>query len=260
MYKEHPTFDQPSEDTILWRYMDFAEFVSLLERKALFFARGDLLDDPFEGTFPKGNAAVRPHIIGENIPEEVFEEAKQARSRVFSQSRPAVLVNCWHENNYESAAMWEKYAKFNAGIAIRTTFIDFTSSLIDDQDIHIGRVKYIDYETGAIPDRSVVDPFLYKRPFFSHEREVRALTFSTIHLLLGDDLSLRIVDSEGISFEAKGTYSKVDLGQLVHEVVVSPNAEDWFYDLVQSISQRYGLKATIRRSSLSDRPTSESTP
>ena len=135
MYKDHPSFEPPSYDAVLWRYMDFTKFVSLLDRQALFFARGDMLDDPFEGTFPKANAAVRAQIIGENIPEELREEAKQARSRVFRESRPSILVNSWHENDYESAAMWKLYAKDNAGIALRTSFNDFKSSLIDDQDI-----------------------------------------------------------------------------------------------------------------------------
>ena len=184
MYKDHPSFERPSDDTVLWRYMDFTKFVSLLDRQALFFARGDLLEDPFEGTIPKANAAVSPQLIEQSIPEEFLEEATQARATVFRQSRPSILVNCWHENDYESAAMWKLYAKDNAGIAIRTNFNDFASSLTDDQDIHVGRVKYIDYETDPIPETNIIDPFLYKRPSFRHEQEVRAIIWSVAHLLL----------------------------------------------------------------------------
>ena len=50
MYKEHEAFAPPPPDAVLWRYMDFTKFVSLLEKQALFFARADKLeDDPFEG-------------------------------------------------------------------------------------------------------------------------------------------------------------------------------------------------------------------
>ena len=51
MYKEHEAFTPPLSDTVLWRYMDFTKFVSLLEKQALFFARADK-HDPFEGAWP----------------------------------------------------------------------------------------------------------------------------------------------------------------------------------------------------------------
>src|SRR5687768_14667395 len=35
--------------TKLWRYMDLAKFLHLLEDRTLFFARADRLGDPFEG-------------------------------------------------------------------------------------------------------------------------------------------------------------------------------------------------------------------
>lgn len=53
MYETHPAFQQPSRETMIWRYMSFAKFVSLLEKKALFFARLDRLGDPFEGSPPR---------------------------------------------------------------------------------------------------------------------------------------------------------------------------------------------------------------
>ena len=60
-----PPFDIeiPPIETKLWRYMDFAKFVSLLESRALFFVRADKLDDPFEGALSEVNKA----IIGTEI-------------------------------------------------------------------------------------------------------------------------------------------------------------------------------------------------
>lgn len=37
----------PSEDLVIWRYMDFTKFVSLLETRSIFFVRVAQLDDPF---------------------------------------------------------------------------------------------------------------------------------------------------------------------------------------------------------------------
>ena len=42
----------------LWRYMDFAKFIALLDHRALHFARADHLGDPFDGA--SGSADQRP--------------------------------------------------------------------------------------------------------------------------------------------------------------------------------------------------------
>jgi hypothetical protein len=43
------------DSNIIWRYMDFTKFVSLLDRSALFFARADKFKDQFEGSWTKKN-------------------------------------------------------------------------------------------------------------------------------------------------------------------------------------------------------------
>jgi len=47
----HPAFAPPTDpQTKTWRYMNFTQFVSMLEEKGLLFTRADLLIDKFEGT------------------------------------------------------------------------------------------------------------------------------------------------------------------------------------------------------------------
>ena len=121
----------------------------------------------------------------------------------------------------------------------------------------MGRVKYIDYDSTVVPESTVIDPSLYKRPSFSHEREVRAIIRSAAHYLLGDDPALRIVDSGTFSFMGYGEYSRVNLSVLVHEVVISPYADDWFQELVESVIRRYDLAIPVRMSSLAEKPTWE---
>ncbi len=36
----------------LWRYLDLAKFVALLETKAIHFCRGDQFEDQLEGSYP----------------------------------------------------------------------------------------------------------------------------------------------------------------------------------------------------------------
>ena len=145
--------------------------------------------------------------------------------------------------------MWKLYARDNGGVAVRTRFSILTKSFIDEEDVYVGKVKYIDYDTTASSERSVLHPFMYKRPHFEYEQEVRATMMSKLQLVLGDD--------SPPYFVGPGTYARVDLDQLIEEVVISPYAEDWLHELIYSVTQRYGLKAPIRGSSLSDSPTWE---
>ena len=77
---DHPSFKQPENNKIMvWRYMDFTKFVSMLENGGLFFCRADLLGDPFEGSFARANEELRPIIYEEecqklNIPMEKLLE------------------------------------------------------------------------------------------------------------------------------------------------------------------------------------------
>jgi hypothetical protein len=53
MYIPHPDFDTPKGNQIIWRYMNLKKIRSLLKDKAIWFARLDSFEDPFEGSFPK---------------------------------------------------------------------------------------------------------------------------------------------------------------------------------------------------------------
>jgi hypothetical protein len=52
----HPIFrDAPEPQAILWRYLSFARFVSLLHSERLHFKRIDRFDDHFEGAWPQND-------------------------------------------------------------------------------------------------------------------------------------------------------------------------------------------------------------
>ena len=49
MISEHSSFEPPADrDVSVWRYMDLAKFLWMLQKNALFFARADQLGDPYE--------------------------------------------------------------------------------------------------------------------------------------------------------------------------------------------------------------------
>lgn len=68
-YEEHEVFTPPTDsDAPIWRYIDFTKLVSMLETKALYFARSDTLGDRFEGSYSTANVRWRPEAY-EDVPE-----------------------------------------------------------------------------------------------------------------------------------------------------------------------------------------------
>lgn len=230
MYEDHPHFWPPPDDASLWRYMDFTKFVSLLETKALFFCRPDLLGDPFEGS------------ISPVTPPSTARDLKAGSIAVhelnLQQLTRRAGVNCWHMGEFESEAMWRLYARERDGIAIKTVFGRFKDAFVGDQAVYASMVQYRDYRTAPIPYGNMFLPLLHKRMSFQHEREVRALC-----------------TREGEPDKSAGCYCDIELEKLVGEIVVAPFAEDWFVDLVRSLADRHALGDRVRRSTLSDTPT-----
>ena len=242
MYQEHPLFFPPSDESVLWRYLDLRKLIAMLDKRALFFVRADRLGDPFEGSFTKMNQALRPALYRGEIPEEKLGELSIYRMEL----RRFTLISCWHESASESEAMWRLYSREQDGVAIKTTLASLKGSLMCTDDVYIGRVAYADYNTEFIREDNLFAPYLYKRESFRHEREVRALIAKWPP---GDKPIVFQGDICGV-----GMNLDVDLDQLVQEVVVDARADDWVLDLVQSIVAKYELDAPVTRSALAGHP------
>ena len=254
MYEEHPVFNPPPLDAVLWRYMDFTKYVSLLEKQALFFARADRLGDPFEGSYSKVNEALLPlqmqRAFGKEkkISEGQLKQWVNEWANVNKRTRQSTLINCWHENPYESAAMWKLYSREEDGIAIKTDFDSFKASFTCSQFIYIGSVSYIDYESFFIPEGNAFFPFLHKRKSFEHEHEVRAI--NSRHPNQDDEVSMQLYHDL-----ISGAYYEVDISLLIQQVVIAPFAPDWFMELVKSVTARYNFNFPVVKSTQADDPT-----
>ena len=170
--------------------------------------------------------------------------------------RRFTLISCWHESSHESEAMWKVYASANSGIAIKTNFHAFVESFITDEQIHIGQVKYIDYDNENIAEDDLLSPYLHKRKSFEHEREVRAIIQHVPPEASSENLP-NFLSSELPTWPDIcdiGIYHDVDLNTLIQEVVVDPYAPDWLLELINSVSIRYDLQAPINKSDLAALP------
>lgn len=252
---EHPCFLQPTDDSIhVWRYLDLAKFIWLLENQKLYLSRLDLLGDPHEGSLPQtvADQHYSEHLyhklaishtkliseFGEvggalkfkdmipNIIKESEHMATQQRSNN-QEDRRHYFVNCWHMNNSESEAMWRLYCPNNNGIAIQTTYKKLVESTMSDEWLHIGRVNYIDYDSEVFPTDNVFYKLMHKRISFAHEKEVRLIK-TVIPENWGTPQEICL---EGIEFD----WAVEDIVDAIH---VNPYAPNYFFDVVRNVVKR----------------------
>ena len=127
-------------------------------------------------------------------------------------------------------------------ISIRSRIVSHCS-----EDIYIGKVNYVDYNNHFIPENNAFFPYLHKRKDFEHEREIRAIEMAIPKGNQPLNISPDICNI--------GKYYEVDLLLLIKGVVVAPFAQDWFLELVRSVTTRYNFNFPVVKSTQADDPT-----
>lgn len=228
MFKEHDQLLAVEDEMILWRYMDFPKFTHLLVTENIWFNRIDKFKDKFEGTYPVANKMKRKEIYRNEIqlPQEGYDIAQNfLRERLY--------VSCFHNNDYESAAMWSLYSK-DAGVAIKTTAKRLKNCFKNEEkDIEITKVTYTDYDNDFMPERNILYLGVYKRKSFEHEKEVRCL-FLDYHHKINDN----------------GLYIKVDLEELIEEIYISPDAPSYMQPIVEELVKKFDYSIPVIKSPL----------
>lgn len=246
--KQDWTPPQPASDAPLWRYIDFTQFVSILENESLWFSQASAFFDPFEGTLPR----YKLRDLADQIPDEVQEPEKLV-SRFYDALRQTTYVSCWHQRSGESASMWQVYQNKGKEVAIKTTVSGLDQAISSDYEISSGLVEYVNYSR---PDQFSVNrtaPFFYKRPSFRHEEEYRAVLtdFSSPD---GVPVDTEFADRVAAGAPA-GKSVSVSPGKLIEEVYVSPVAGEWLEQLVHDVLIRYDLENTpVTPSDLHEEP------
>jgi hypothetical protein len=228
--------------------MDFTKFVSLVDTNALFFPRADNLSDRWEGAFTQETLR-RRRLMVEEIKSANHEAMMEDLSRLYQSLRLHTFMSCWHLNDVESAAMWQLYASRGEEIAIQSTFERLTGSFQGDENslfnVLVGKVRYLNYERGLIPEGNTFLPFLHKRSSFQHEHELRAI----IQPIPPGGTPL----AEAAPF-ADGLLVNVDLHLLIQNIYVAPTSATWFTALVERIARKYAIDVPIKQSDLQRDP------
>jgi hypothetical protein len=254
MYQPHPVFRSPDHPSLkVWRYMDFPKFVAMLAHGALHFCRVAQFDDPFEGSYTASTIAEEARWLTEIANRPDMKPSETAQFMHILSSMPnrrkwdrenGAAINCWHANEHESAAMWALYLSTKEGIAVQSTFERLCNSFEKAQfPVFVGMVNYIDYEKDSFPLGNTFQPFLHKRKSFEHEKEVRAIISHTV--TVPDGSPTPPVEPQNV---------EINLETLIEHVHISPQAPEWFHQVVTTTITRFGYSFVIKHSDLAKDP------
>ena len=238
---------EPEATATLWRYMSFAKFCSLLNRKAVFFSLVGDMEDRYEGF-------IYPPIPREQ--EDRQQQAERLGHEVLRKIARTALISCWTESDHESSLMWESYAGAE-GVAVRTTFQNLQESIrsVAEPPVTFGQVEYVDYRRKEVP-RFGWAPLFHKRMEYRGEGDVRAILpgppFQASDLQFhpeGPDIRL-----DPDVAEQRGRYVPVSLEILVKGVVLPPHAAPWFAQAVTSVVHGSPIRPRLARSAIESPP------
>lgn len=225
---------------VLRRYLDLAKFIDLLRTQKLYLRRADLLDDRYEGSFtPK---------VGEAIREAFDASESEMTYEVFKNNfRRSSYINCWTASLHDNMALWQIYGKSNNSVAITTTVGRLESELLKnnaDGYTYLYKVEYINHWHYDKMDILIFPKvFKYKLKAYKYENEVRVIHYKEENLAIQESADIE-----------SGLYFNVELNQLLRSIVVSPDSEPWFIDIVKDLTRQYGITAPVKSSMMSKKP------
>jgi hypothetical protein len=221
------------------RYMSFARFLWLIQRKRLWLSRADHLGDPWEITLSGGQLA---HVISHHPIDPLpsrggrRETAIQRSERIIRTWRRETFVSCWSASEHESHALWRIYCRSPEGVAIQTTLAKLRESV---GGLPVERVTY---QIPGISKRTptVSDLVTKKRPMFAYEQEVR--------VFLATD---RNDDTEILGYPLEW-----DPEKSVESIRVHPEADNSFMETVVTAVDHYApaLNGRVTWSAMNERP------
>ncbi len=227
--------------------MDLGKFISMLTNNSLFFCRLDKLEDQFEGTTSRRNFDLRVQYYKQlrDIPfyeeppsdEEILKMVGQTYT-LQEKLKHLTCINCWNKYDQESAALWKIYSDFGKGIMIKTCVENLINSLeVEEKEIHLSKVKYIDFENELMQDGATSYPIIHKHNSYSYEEEIR--------------MFLEVKGDSNWTYDWKqeeveeGKYCKVDLNKLIIEIIIGPFSQKWLFNSVVEILKRFNIKSKL---------------
>lgn len=251
-------------DSIVWRYMTFSKFISLLTYQALWFSKLNTLQDQNEGTLP---VPAKNNMHNEFqkwktlfVDPDLHRQINEMPNRNVEDGRELTVVNCWFLGDCESQRMWDEYAGVSEGVAVKSTIRKLCRYIfVDPECSQIGKVRYVDldkhdmtlYEASQAHERA----FLKDINNYSHEQEIRLVTMNLktpwCVNMNGNPLTEQEYTGKNMNnFDCQGLYIKVDFRNLIDSIILAPHAAKWFEMLIQRIFDLSKLNIVVERSQI----------
>lgn len=243
---EHEAFaDKVPDDALVWRYMDLAKLVYLLETQHLYLCPiRDLPAGCFE--LPMPPAVYEQHRKAwEKLVNEFNEQLKGKQpptsvefiEQMHLDAGQSACVSSWCQHSEESMLMWATYAAGSSGIALRCRFADMANALPDG--LHWGRVRYVGASEGGSFETSLHQA-MRKLSAFEGERECRVVGWPK-------------TPEGGYPFADAWKYRQgfsvpLDLSLARVCVVTSPLMPKWLQDAVAGMIKKSGLPLSFEPS------------
>lgn len=251
----------------VWRYMPFTKFISLLVYQALWFSKLNILQDQYEGLMPFATKRMMDdhhHELKKGFPPEHHWQFDEMSARNEKDSRELKVVNCWFLGDCESERMWREYGEGKESVVIKSTVKQLIEQIgvPRDKDMSsIGRVNYVDFKSHMMSkyhaNQGSERAYLKDAETYQHEKEIRIVTmsFKTLACVNPEGKPYtkeEIQKTKMNNFENPGLYIQTRLQQLISEIRIHPEADNWFYLLVKRIVENNKWQMPVNRSKLSN--------
>lgn len=219
------------DDALIWRYMDLASFLFLLQRSQLALRRVDTFEDHFEGHLPK---ALELQV------KDQESRQKQLETRLaLHYMRQHTHVVCWNVSDQECYAMWKIYGREQNSVCINTTVHRLKTAMkAVNQRMDLVKIHYIDMTANNIESEVRVNNVNFKDISFQYEQEVRLLANCIEPSEMESYTHSRhsaLEDFETPIFQA----FDVDLDALIQNIYVNPNAGEHLPEIIHNLCETY---------------------
>lgn len=243
---------EPSEDAVVWRFMDLWKFRDLMASEELYFRRADLFSDKSEGLPPEEYAR---RVLGLD-PYDINDRVRlNNHLGSLAQNRESYYISCWHLHRQETLGTWEQYG--HDGVAVCSRY-GLLKSALDGllDEAHAGLVRY---GTGHLTNSfNALEFITTKQIQYSQDRELRAWLTAIDPLATGN----RHFDLDNFphpvpldlnprhSWVPECKRRRIDLRSLITDIVISPWAEGDAVEEIKLWVKLKGFPGSVKQSEL----------
>ena len=222
-YLPHEMFETPDNDTTIWRYIPIEQLLGILNGNYLYFTNPSTLEDKLEGSYPeKTYESLKDciNLLNEKLPikkngsyeyyQKIFNgdpcdpvaiTRKQRIDPIIhiinltEDMSNLIFCNYWTASDKEMATHWWRYGGNPTTVAIKSTIGRLRKSFLSEANVHIGKIKYINYESDHT--------WNYEKIMKSEFNDNNCLINLIYSLYLNKDENTKMNQKFGASFRTK---------------------------------------------------------